>query len=71
MSADEMKSLNIHSIADDETMRQLGVATKLSPTPALLGHLRQAGYSAAATFLQDHGEKIGQDSTCDIRRMLV
>lgn len=71
MSADEMKSLNIHSIADDETMRQLGVATKLSPTPALLGHLRQAGYSAADTFLQDHGEKIGQDSTCDIRRMLV
>lgn len=71
MSADKMKSLNIHSIADDETMRQLGVATKLSPTPSLLGHLHRAGVNAADAFIRNDGAKIGAESSCDIRQLFV
>jgi len=46
-----MKDINIHSVADDETMVQLGASTKGTPTAGLLSQLKMAGQIAMDGFL--------------------
>lgn len=69
MKGDAMKDVLIHMIADDELMRQLSVATKVIATPQILHQLRVAGQTAAEAFLRDGIDKIGEDSTLDLRVM--
>jgi NTE family protein len=64
-----MKDLHVHMIADDDLMRELSVATKLVPTPVVLGRLKAAGRAAAERFLQENGSRIGQESTVDLGEM--
>lgn len=64
-----MKDVNVHMIADDELMTDLGVATKLVPTPAIILALRDAGHNAADRFLADHRDKLGRDSSLDLSEM--
>ena len=66
----EMKDVKVHSISDDETMRQLSAATKLTPTPALLGTLKDAGRAAFELFLAENGDKIGKESTSKVHEMI-
>jgi len=56
-------------IADDELMNELSVATKMVPTPHILRELKDAGRRAAGTFLADHKDKIGKESSVDLERM--
>ncbi len=69
LSATEKPAPHIHSIADDETMRHLGVATKMSPSPGLIDQLFDAGRAQTEAFLKAHGDEIGTCSTCDLRAM--
>lgn len=69
MTDGAMKDVLIHMIADDDLMRQLSVATKVIATPQILHQLRVAGQTAAETFLRDGIDKIGEDSTLDLREM--
>lgn len=71
VSETEKRRLFIHSVADDETMTQMSVATKLTPTPALVGHLHDAGYAAMDRFLSQNGTKLGKSSTCDLHAMFA
>ena len=66
---EDMKDIHIHSIADDETMVQLGVATKTAPTAALLLKLKEAGQLAMDSFLSAHAKSIGIKGSCDLRAM--
>jgi len=59
----------IHMIADDELMTSLSVATKLVPTPLLLGQLKSAGQAAAERFLCDHKVSLGKRPTVDLADM--
>jgi NTE family protein len=65
----EMKDILIHSIRDDDTMDDLDISTKMSPTPELLDHLKASGRAAADTFLHDHWDKLGSESSVDLRAM--
>lgn len=65
-----MKDVLVHLIGDDALMNQLGVATKLVPTPTLLAQLKAAGRAAAERFLDDHGARLGRESSVDIAAML-
>ena len=65
-----MKDVLVHMIADDELMNELNVATKLVPTPLVLGNLKRSGRRAAAQFLGDHKEKIGKKASVDLGAML-
>ncbi len=56
----ELTDAIIHMIADDDLMTRLSVATKLVPTPLLMGQLKEAGQAAADRFLKDHKKKIGK-----------
>ncbi len=62
----EMKDVLIHSIADDETMGQLGMATKIIPDPIVLAELKQAGRNAMDKFLREHFDDLGKISTTDL-----
>ena len=64
-----MKDVLVHMIADDDLMRDLSVATKLTPTAPLLQRLREAGHRAADRFLADHKDKIGKETSVDLRAM--
>lgn len=64
--AGTMKRVHVHMIADDETMRELSVATKLMPTPFTLGRLKAAGRRAADAFLKAHRDDLGAGSTVDL-----
>ncbi len=66
---EDMKDIHIHSIADDETMVQLGVATKTAPTPTLLLQLKEAGQLAMERFFTNNSEHIGVKGSCDLRAM--
>ena len=64
-----MKDVRIHSVQDDAFMRQLGVATKLTPNRGLLLQLKEAGRTAMDRFLTDHWGAIGREGTVDLRGM--
>lgn len=61
-----MKSVLIHSVADDETMRQLGAATKMSPDWTLLLNLKEAGRAAMDGFLRDNWANLGVRPSVDL-----
>ena len=63
------KDVLIHSIRDDETMAELGVATKLQPDAALIARLRAKGHAAADAFLRAHWSDLGERSSVDLRAM--
>ncbi len=64
-----MRDLNIHIIADDATMTELSVMTKLSPAPYVLRKLHDAGYKAADAFLADHRADLNSRSSVDLQQM--
>lgn len=64
-----MRYLNVHMIADDETMTSLSVMTKVNPAPYILRKLHRAGYAAADRFLGAHREDINARSTIDLDDM--
>ncbi|MEW9921863.1 patatin-like phospholipase family protein [Marimonas sp. MJW-29] len=64
-----MSRVRVHMIADDVLMEQLSVATKLVPNPAIIAALREAGERAAEAFLEQHKDKIGTESSVDLREM--
>ena len=67
----QMSRVRVHMIADDDLMAQLSVATKLVPNPTIIATLKAAGIRAAEGFLSDHGDKIGKESSVDLRAMFA
>ena len=61
-----MKDVKVHMIADDALMSELGIATKLVPTPSVISALKEAGQKAADAFLADHRDVIGKSSSTDL-----
>ena len=68
-SANEVTDANIHMIADDDLMTSLSVATKMVPTPVVLGQLKTSGHAAADRFLKDHKASIGKTSSINLESM--
>ncbi|MEM8979148.1 MAG: patatin-like phospholipase family protein [Pseudomonadota bacterium] len=64
-----MKEIYVHMIADDALMNELSVATKLVPSPFVLGELKSAGRAAAQVFLDRDLEKVGSESSVDLPKM--
>lgn len=64
-----MKDVNVHMIADDALMTELGVATKMVPSPSVIMALKEAGRTAADSFLGAHRDKLGKTSSIDFADM--
>lgn len=67
----EMKDVLIHAIRDDATMARLNVASKLSPEPELFDYLKTEGQRVADTFLRENWDKLGSESSVDLREMFT
>ena len=65
----KMANVNIHMIADDDMMEKLSVATKMTPNPAVIASLKEAGFNAADTFLEKYRDDIGKRSSVDLPAM--
>ncbi|MGR3434723.1 MAG: patatin-like phospholipase family protein [Shimia sp.] len=63
------KDVLVHMIADDALMRDLSVATKLVPSPYVIGQLKAAGRRAAEDFLTGRADRIGVESSVDLGGM--
>ena len=64
-----MKDVLIHMISDDGLMNDLSVATKLVPSPYVMGKLKAAGTAAAERFLADDAPRIGTEGTVSLAEM--
>jgi NTE family protein len=69
LPAGRMTENRIHSVSDDALMNQLGVASKMTPSKALMLELKSAGIAAMDEFLKAHKDKIGVRSSVDVREM--
>lgn len=69
MTDDEMKSLRIHSLADDKTMTELGVDSKTFTDNILINQLHDRGYEAMDRFVHAHWKDVGVKSSCNLRAM--
>lgn len=69
LEAGAMKHVLVHMIADDELMRELSVATKLVPSPYILGLLKEAGRRACGQFLETHFDDLGIRDSVDMQAM--
>lgn len=66
---DRMKDVLVHMVADDGLMNALNVATKSIPTPVTLARLKEAGETAADTFLKAHKKDLGKRSSVNLAEM--
>ena len=66
---ERLNRVRVHMIADDALMEQLSVVTKTVPNPAVIGTLRDAGTAAAERFLATDVDRIGKESSVDLRAM--
>ncbi len=71
MERGRMKDVRLHMIADDAVMTGLSATSKLSPSPWLVLHLKEAGHMAADAFLSAHADRLGQDATLDLARLFA
>jgi len=56
-------------IADDPLMNGLSAGTKQLASPYLLFRLKDAGRTAAASFLKAHRKDIGKRASVDLRAL--
>ena len=64
----DMKNMHIHSIRADDTMAQHGVSSKMNTDWDFLTHLRDEGRAVAKAWLAENFNKIGKQSSVDIRK---
>jgi NTE family protein len=65
-----MKRMLLHSIAADDVMQTLGAVSKMNTSWDFLTQLRDIGRERAAQWLDDAHDRIGQESSTDIRSFL-
>ena len=65
-----MKRMLLHSIAADDVMQILSAVSKMNTSWDFLTQLRDIGRERAAQWLDDAFDRIGEDSSTDIRSFL-
>lgn len=64
---DQFKDVLLHSIRSDQTMCDLGVASKFNVSWEFLLDLKNRGRALAKNWLQENYDKIGTESSVDLR----
>ncbi len=63
------KRVLVHMVHGEEAMKPLGASSKLNAEWAFLTHLHDIGREAAAGWLDANFDKLGKDSTVDLRTL--
>ena len=71
MDRGRMKDVRLHLVADDAVMTGLSARSKLSPSPWLVLHLKEAGQKAADAFLSDHADRLGREPSLDLAALFL
>jgi NTE family protein len=71
VSGNDLRRLYVHGISSEDEMTRLGVASKLNGDWGFLTHLRDIGRDCAAAWLKANFDRIGQESTVDIRKQYL
>src|SRR5260221_185618 len=66
-----LRRLLVHSIAADEVMVKLGVSSKLNADWDFLVHLHAAGRSYTEAWIAANFDRLGRESTTDIRQQYL
>lgn len=66
---DKLRDIRIHSIRSDESMNDYDVASKFRTDWKFLTELKEKGRTIADAWLDAHFEKIGAESSVDLRAM--
>ncbi len=67
VKANALKKMHIHSVSAEEEMSRLSVASKLNADWGFLCELRDTGRSTAEAWLTRNFDRLGNESTIDIR----
>jgi NTE family protein len=62
-----LKRMNMHIVEAEDFMRGFSVSSKLNPDWDFLTSLRDVGRASAAAWLDANFDRIGRESTVDIR----
>lgn len=62
-----LKRMFVHSIEAEECMAGLGFSSKLNPDWNFLVHLRDVGRQSAGRWIEAHFDKVGSESSVDVR----
>lgn len=61
------KRMRIHAVSDPETMMKFGAATKAAPEARMLDTLFESGRASMARWLEENKDKIGVESSVNLR----
>jgi NTE family protein len=67
---ERFKDIHLHAIADEETLRSLGAASKMNAEWDFLRHMRDAGRAAAGRWLDTDARHLGKRSGLNIDALL-
>jgi NTE family protein len=71
VDGDNLRRLFVHSISADEVMVKLGVSSKLNADWDFLLHLHDAGRTYADDWIAANYDRLGRESTADIRQQYL
>jgi NTE family protein len=71
VGGDDLRRLFIHSISADAVMATLGVSSKMNADWDFLLHLRDAGRTHAEAWIAASFDRLGRESTVDIREQYL
>ena len=71
VSSNDLRRLHIHGISAEDEMSQLGVASKLNGDWGFVMHLRDIGRQRADAWLKANFDRLGRESTADIRQQYL
>ncbi len=71
VNGEGLRHLLIHSISAEEEMAKLGVASKMNGDWEFLTHLRDIGRQHADAWLAQNFDRLGKESTIDIREQYL
>jgi NTE family protein len=66
-----LRRMRIHTIAADDVMAKLSIASKLDADWEFLTSLRDTGHERAEQWLDAHFDRIGVESTVDLQALYM
>src|SRR6056297_425617 len=69
LSTDHYRPVKVHLIENEDALKPMGASSKMNVEWAFLTRLRDIGRETAATWLDNYHDRIGVDSTVDLRAM--
>ncbi|MCB4379409.1 patatin-like phospholipase family protein, partial [Synechococcus sp. MU1644] len=69
LSTDHYRPVKVHLIENEDALKPMGASSKMNVEWAFLTRLRDIGRETAATWLDTFHDRIGVDSTVDLRAM--